>query len=383
MKFIINREEILLPLQQIVSVIEKRQTMPILSNVLIVIEDDQLVLTGTDLEIQIIAKINIAKGGVYVENPPGASSAIASATPGSITVPARKFLDICRLLPNGAEIKFELVDGKVKIASSRSRFSLTCLPADNYPEFAESELENHLFINAGKFKKALDKTIFCMANQDVRYYLNGLLLNVSNSKLKLVASDGHRLSIYEDNLDQPTGFEARIILPRKGVLELSRLLDDPEAELKVEFSSNNIRVFIKNLIFSAKLVDSKYPDFGKVFQQEFFNQIHIQKQILKEALTRVAILANEKFKGVTFDISPDSLKMSTHNPEHDEAEEELMIEYTGDPITIAFNAQYLLDAVSNLDSELAVLTIASNASSCFIDEPGDCGYKFIVMPMRL
>jgi len=383
MKFIINREEILLPLQQIVSVIEKRQTMPILSNVLIVIEDDQLVLTGTDLEIQIIAKINIARDGVYAENLSGAGSAIATATPGSITVPARKFLDICRLLPNGAEIKFELVDDKVKIASSRSRFSLSCLPADNYPEFAESELENHLFINAGKFKKALDKTVFCMANQDVRYYLNGLLLNVSNSKLKLVASDGHRLSIYEDNLDQATGFEARIILPRKGVLELSRLLDDPEAELKVEFSSNNIRVFIKNLVFSAKLVDSKYPDFGKVFQQEFFNQIHIQKQILKEALTRVAILANEKFKGVTFDISPDSLKMSTHNPEHDEAEEELAIEYTGEPLTIAFNAQYLLDAVSNLDSELAVLTIASNASSCFIDEPSDCGYKFIVMPMRL
>jgi DNA polymerase-3 subunit beta len=381
MKFIINREEILVPLQQIVSVIEKRQTMPILSNVLMVIEEDLLTLTGTDLEIQIIAKINIA-----------------TATPGSITVPARKFLDICRLLPNGADIKFELQDDiakdgvytaslpgagavKVKIASNRSRFSLSCLPADNYPEFAESELENHLFINAGKFKKALDKTVFCMANQDVRYYLNGLLLNVSNSKLKLVASDGHRLSIYEDNLDQATGFEARIILPRKGVLELNRLLDDPEAELKVEFSSNNIKIFIKNLIFSAKLVDSKYPDFGKVFQQEFFNQI--QKQILKDALTRVAILSNEKFKGVTFDIASDSLKISTHNPEHDEAEEELFIEYTGEPLSIAFNAQYLLDAVSNLDSELAVLTIASNASSCFIDEPENCGYKFIVMPMRL
>ena len=383
MKFIINREEILLPLQQIVSVIEKRQTMPILSNVLVVVEEDQLILTGTDLEIQIIAKINIA-----------------TAISGSITVPARKFLDICRLLPNGAEIKFELQEdiardnayaasqliagvAKVKIASNRSRFSLSCLPADNYPEFAESELENHLFINAGKLKKALDKTVFCMANQDVRYYLNGLLLNVSNTKLKLVASDGHRLSIYEGNLDQATGFEARIILPRKGVLELSRLLDEPDAELKVEFSSNNIRVFIKNLVFSAKLVDSKYPDFGKVFQQEFFNQIYIQKQVLKDALTRVAILSNEKFKGVTFDITPDSLKISTHNPEHDEAEEELIIEYAGEPLSIAFNAQYLLDAVSNLDSELAVLTIASNASSCFIDEPGECGYKFIVMPMRL
>ena len=366
MKFIINREEILTPLQQIVSVIEKRQTMPILSNVLMVIEDEQLILTGTDLEIQIIAKINIKL-----------------AIPGSITVPARKFLDICRLLPNGAEIKFEQQDDKVKILSNRSRFSLSCLPADNYPEFSESELENDFFINAGKFKKALDKTVFCMANQDVRYYLNGLLLNISNSKVKLVASDGHRLSIYEDFLDEGTGYEARIIFPRKGVLELNRLLDDADAELKVEFSSNNIKIFIKNLIFSAKLVDSKYPDFGKVFQQEFFNPIHIQKQVLKDALTRVAILSNEKFKGVTLDITQDSLRISTHNPEHDEAEEELIIEYTGEPLSIAFNAQYLLDAVSNLDSDLAVLTIASNSSSCFIDEPTDCVYKFIVMPMRL
>ena len=233
MKFIINREEILTPLQQIVSVIEKRQTMPILSNVLMVAEEESLCLTGTDLEIQIIAKINIKL-----------------ATPGSITVPARKFLDICRLLPNGAEIKFEQQDDKVKISSSRSRFSLSCLPADNYPEFSESELENQFFINAGKFKKALDKTLFCMANQDIRYYLNGLLLNISNSKIKLVASDGHRLSIYEDTLEEGIGYEARIIFPRKAVLELSRLLDDPDVELKVEFSGSNIRIFIKNLVFS-------------------------------------------------------------------------------------------------------------------------------------
>jgi DNA polymerase-3 subunit beta len=380
MKFIINREQILPPLQQIVSVIEKRQTMPILSNVLMVIKDDQLFMTGTDLEIQLIAKINIT-----------------DAKAGAITVPARKFLDICRLLPNEAIIKFELQDdasrddasqsgagaSKVKIASSRSRFSLSCLPAANYPEFAESHFEHQLFINAGKLKKAFDKTLFCMASQDVRYYLNGLLFNISNSKLKIVTSDGHRLSIYEDTLDQPSGFEARIILPRKGVIELSRLLDDPEIELKIDFSSNNIQVFIKNLVFSAKLVDSKYPDFSKVFRQAFFDPIYIQKLILKDALTRVAILSNEKFKGVTFDISTESLRISTHNPEHDEAEEELIIDYSGEPLSIAFNAQYLLDAVSNLDSDLAILTIACNASSCFIDEPDDCGYKFIVMPMRM
>ena len=266
---------------------------------------------------------------------------------------------------------------------SLSVFSLTTLPADCYPEFAESELENQFHINAGKMKKALDKTVFCMANQDIRYYLNGLLLHISNSTLKLVASDGHRLSIYEDSIGEATGYEARIIMPRKGVLELTRLLDDDETELHVQFSASNIKFYIKDLVFSAKLVDSKYPDFSKVFEQSFFNQIHIQKQVLKEALTRVAILANEKFKGVTCDISSGLLKLSSHNPEHDEAEEELVIEYQGESISLAFNSQYLLDALSNLDSELAVLTIASNSSSCFVEEPEQQPYKFIVMPMRL
>ncbi len=366
MNFIINREQLLVPLQQIVSIIEKRQTMPILSNILIVVNENCLVLTGTDLEIQLIAKINLD-----------------SSETGEITIPARKFLDIIRLLPSEAEIKIELSNEKVKVSSGRSRFSLSTLAANNYPEFSESEFENQFLINAGKMKKALDKTVFCMANQDVRYYLNGLLLHISNSKLKLVASDGHRLSIYEDDIGVATGYETRIILPRKGVIELSRLLDDEDAELNIQFSSSNIKIQIKEYVFSAKLVDSKYPDFSKVFEQPFFNQIHVQKQLLKEALTRVAILSNEKFKGVTFEVSNELLKLSSHNPEHDEAEEELIIEYQGEPISIAFNSQYLLDAVSNLDSELAVLSIASNSSSCFVEEPQQQLYRFIVMPMRL
>lgn len=366
MKFTINREQLLTPLQQIVSVIEKRQTMPILSNVLIVVSDDQLVLTGTDLEIQIVAKI-----------------ALTDAENGEITVPARKFLDLCRLLPSESAISIETFEDKVKLVSGRSRFSLSTLPADNYPEFAESELDNSFLINAGKLKKALEKTMFCMANQDVRYYLNGLMLNVSNSKLKLVASDGHRLSIYKDEMDTETGYEERIIMPRKGVIELARLLDDADAELNVQFSSNNIRVYIKDLIFSAKLVDAKYPDFSKVFEQAFFSPIIIPKQQFKETLTRVSVLANEKFKGVTFDITENLLKITTHNPEHDEGEEELAIDYQGEPLMIAFNAAYLLDAIANLDGDKASLTIAANVSSCFIEEPGQDAYKFIVMPMRL
>ncbi len=366
MKFTINREQLLTPLQQIVSVIERRQTMPILSNVLIVVQDDQLVLTGTDLEIQMVAKLSLE-----------------TAENGEITVPARKFLDLCRLLPTEAEINIETAEDKVKLTSGRSKFSLSTLPADNYPEFSEANLEHHFSIQSGKLKKALEKTIFCMANQDVRYYLNGLMLNISNSKLKLVASDGHRLSIYKDEMEKETHFEERIIIPRKGVIELVRLLDDSDTELNVQFSANNIRIVINNLTFSAKLVDAKYPDFSKVFEQSFYDPIAIPKQRFKEALTRVSVLANEKFKGVTFDIGDNLLKITTHNPEHDEGEEELAIEYEGEPITIAFNAAYLLDAIANLDASTALLTIASNVSSCFIEEPNQEAFRFIVMPMRL
>lgn len=368
MKFIINRETILNPLQQLVSVIEKRQTMPILSNVLIVVSNDSLTLTGTDLEIQLITKVSI-------EN----------AESGAITIPARKFLDICRLLPIQADIKVERQsnDDKIKISSGRSKFSLSVLPAENYPEFIESDFDHQFTISAAKLKKAFEKTVFCMANQDVRFYLNGLLLSISNQKLKMATSDGHRLAIYEDNLDIPTGYEAKIVIPRKGVVELSKLLDDSDTEIVCDFSANNIRIHFNNLFFSAKLIDAKYPDYTKVFNQPFFNTLLVPKQLLKEALSRVAILSNEKFKGVEFNISANTIKMNAHNPEHEEAEEECLCNYEGEPLSIAFNVQYMLDAISNLNSDTAALNIAANASTCFIEEPEQQTYRFIVMSMRL
>lgn len=367
MKFTISRDQILAPLQQIVGVIEKRQTMAILSNVLVQVGKNNLTMTGSDTEIQIVSKLNLE----------------SAVDDGEITVPARKFLDICRLLPSGVEIKFQLHDDKVKLTAGRSRFSLTTLPAEYYPQFNESQFDYRFVLNTGKFKKGLDKTMFCMANQDVRYYLNGLLLHISNSRLQMVASDGHRLAIFADDIGQATGYEARIILPRKAVQELSRLLDDTDEEMDIQFSSNHIKISYKNVVFSSKLIDAKFPDFSKVFNQTFMSPLLVQKQALRDALTRVAILSNEKYKGVTFDIAGNELKLSAHNPEHDEAEEEIIIDYQGQPLSISFNAQYMLDAVSNLDSEMAVIMIASNASTCFIEEPNRPLFKFIVMPMRI
>jgi len=366
MKFIINRETLLTPLQQIVNVIEKRQTMPVLANVLIKISEQTLILTGTDLEIQMIAKI-----------------AIDPTDSGEITVPARKFLDICRLLPTEADINFACKDGKVKIQSGSSRFALSTLAAETYPDFPENDPDYQFTISAGSLKKALDKTIFCMANQDFRYYLNGLMMHISNSTLKLVTSDGHRLAIHEEDINQATGIDSRIIIPRKAIQELSRILEDPEAEVTLQISKNNFKALVGNLVFSAKLIDAKYPDFSKVYQQEYFPSIQIQKLALKEALTRVAILANEQTKGITLELNNDHLLLSSYNPEHEEAEEKLAIEFSGKPSSITFNVQYLLEALTNLDSELAILTIASNLSCCFIQEPQEVPYKFIVMPMTL
>ena len=222
-----------------------------------------------------------------------------------------------------------------------------------------------------------------MANQDVRYYLNGLLVNISNNKIKLVASDGHRLSIYEDSLDQTTGYESRIIFPRKGVIELNKLLDDPSVDLKIEFSNSNIRIFIKNLIFSAKLVDSKYPDFGKVFQQDFFNSISIKKLILKDALTRVAILSNEKFRGVRFVLTEKNLRIISNNSEQEEAQEDMEIDYQGVALDVGFNVNYLMDGLNNSATQTVTFSFGDANSSILLTLPGNEEFKYVVMPMRI
>lgn len=366
MKFNINRDVLIGPLQQIVSVIEKRQTILILSNVLIFIDNNRIVLTGTDLELQLI---------VILETECSES--------GSLTIPARKLFDICRSLPPQAEIKIEQEEDKIKISSGRSRFLLSTLPPEIYPPFVQTEFKNSFFISSAKLKESFDKTIFCMANQDVRFYLVGMSLHISNQKFKLVTSDGHRLAIFEDTLELASGIEAKIVLPRKGVVELSRLLDNLSSNVKVEFSENNIKFSFHNLIFSAKLLDAKYPDYKKIFSKPLLSSIFVNKNSLKEALSRVAILTNEKVKGITFEFSENSLKFNAHNPEHEEAEDEICIDYSGKTFSIAFNVQYVLDAILNIESDMVKLNITEDYSTCFVEEPDAAIYTFVVMSMLL
>lgn len=366
MKFTISRENFLAPLQQVVGVIEKRQTLPILSNVLIKLEGERLEFTGTDLEVQLVT-----------------AGATESGQDGSITVPARKLLDICRLLPDGSKVSVEAKQDKLAIQSGRSKFSLSTLPAENYPAFDAASPEAELTLSSRILKKAMEKTLFAMALQDVRYYLNGLLLDLDGSVFRTVSSDGHRLAVYEAELDGLPPEQRQVIVPRKGVLELYRLLGDQDEIITLQISSNNIRVSLGSAIFSAKLIEGRFPDFRRVMPKDITKVISLEKEILKSALTRVAILSTEKVKGISLEVAGNTMKLQAQNPEHEEAEEELEVILEGDGLSVGFNASYLLDALNNIDSQEVRLSFTDAGNSCLVEDPHSSKYKFIVMPMRL
>jgi DNA polymerase-3 subunit beta len=367
MKFNITRENLLTPLQQVVGVIEKRQTLPILSNVLIRLADNRLEFTGTDLEVQLITH-----------------SSTESGDDGQITVPARKLLDICRLLPDSSHVSIECGADKLSVKSGRSRFSLSTLPAENYPAFDLGKPEVELTLSSRILKKAMEKTIYAMAMQDVRYYLNGLLLDLEGMTLRTVSSDGHRLAVYEETLEGGDSQEPRqVIIPRKGVMELYRLLGDQDEMITLGIAPNNIRVLMGDVSFSAKLIEGRFPDFRRVMPRDISKVITVNKDLLKSALTRVAVLSTEKIKGVSLEVENNTMKLQAQNPEHEEAEEELEVQLQGEGIAVGFNAAYLLDAVNNVDSDDVKLSFTEAANSCLIEDAENGKYKFIVMPMRL
>lgn len=368
MKFSITRESLLAPLQQVVSVIERKQTLPILSNVLLKLDDHQLQLTGTDLEVQLIAETTVESG-----------------ESGQITIPARKFLDICRLLPDKSVLKLTCRGDRAELSSASSRFNLTTLPAENYPQFDSGAVDIEFQISVPLLKKALDKTMFAMAAQDHRYYLNGLLLDFDGNTLKTVASDGHRLCYFQEKLESDAPKEARqIIIPRKGITELYRLLGDSEEILTFRISSNTVLANLGHFSFSAKLIEGRFPDYQKVIPKDLTYTLTADRSTLKSALTRVAVLSNEKHKGLSLEVDESStLCIKAQNPEHEEAEEKLQIESTGGTLSVGFNAAYLLDAVNNIDSDQVQLSFPTGCGSCLIEDRKDDRFVFIVMPMRL
>jgi|TARA_B110000967_G_scaffold197540_1_gene229412 DNA polymerase-3 subunit beta len=366
MKFSLSREALLKPLQLVVGVVERRQTLPILSNVLLSLDGSRLAVTGTDLEVEII----------------GHADVVSADEAGEVTVSARKLLDICRSLPEGASVKFSSSDGKAQVVSGRSRFTLATLPANEFPSVDNGENNIEFDIDAAILKNLIDATSFAMAQQDVRYYLNGMLWEVSANKLRAVATDGHRMALCDAECSIEVSELTKAILPRKGVIELSRLVAD-EGSVRVAMGSNHIRVNGSDYCFTSKLVDGAYPDYDRVLPKGGDKLVEGNRAELKQAFGRTAILSNEKYRGVRIMLSNGAIKMVANNPEQEEAEEEVGVDYAGDELEIGFNVSYLLDVLNVLKGDAVRLTLSDSSSSALVEDAADGAAVYVVMPMRL
>jgi DNA polymerase-3 subunit beta len=366
MKFVISREALLRPLQLVAGVVEKRQTLPVLSNVLLEVRGQQLALTGTDLEVELIGRVELDEVGVE----------------GEITVPGKKLMDICRSLPDGSQIEMSLDEQKALIRSGRSRFTLSTLPAAEFPNIEQSEDEQSFVVSQEVLRRALDRTSFAMAQQDVRYYLNGMLFEVGSESLRTVATDGHRLATCCVDISGPDEHQ-QIILPRKGVLELSKLLTDPELSVSLSLSANHLRAKTENFTFTSKLVDGKFPDYNRVIPKGGSNILLADRAELRQVFSRTAILSNEKYRGVRLVFGQDQLQVLANNPEQEEAEESVGVSYSGMGMEIGFNVSYLQDVMSVLSTENVKMTLSDANSSALLEEPEGGDSLYVVMPMRL
>ena len=365
MKLAIQREALLKPLQAVIGVVERRQTMPILSNVLVSLENGRLALTGTDLEVELVAWADGVDGELE-----------------DVTIQGRKLLDICRALPEGAELRLTREGERIVLKSGRSRFVLSTLPAAEFPAIDAVQVPQEIRLEAAELRRLLDKTHFSMAHQDVRYYLNGLLLERGQGWLRAVATDGHRLAKSEVAVEGLEGGNQQVIVPRKGVLELQRLLGS-EGEIVLRFGSNHVQADLPHVRFTSKLIDGRFPDYDRVVPKAHPNILSAEKNALREAFGRTAILSNEKYRGVRLELENGKALIQSHNPEQEEAEEELEVEYAGPALEIGFNVTYLLEALAAVEADRVQIALSDGNSSCLIQAPDDPQSQFVVMPMRL
>jgi DNA polymerase-3 subunit beta len=366
MKFSIQRENLLKPLQQIIGVVERRQTLPVLGNVLVQSGDKGLTLTATDLEVELVATIeqSVDEGG-------------------EVTLPARKLFDICRALPEGSTLEINIEQERALVKSGRSRFTLSTLPAGDFPVIEEMKTALSFTLPEKALKEIIERTHFAMAQQDVRYYLNGLMLEVDTDALRAVATDGHRLAMSEVAVETGVGEPTQIIVPRKGVQELLRSLESSDAEVRLALGTNHIRINTPELQVTSKLIDGRFPDYERVMPKGGDKVITAETTGLRQALSRTSILSNEKYRGIRLSLDNNSLRIQAHNPEQEEAEEELEINYSADPLEIGFNVTYLLDALSALPGDEVRILLSDANSSCLIDDPEGGPNRYVVMPMRL
>ena len=362
-----KRDDILGPLSAVSGIIERRHTLPILSNVLLEKSADTLSFLATDIEIQISARSAIPLAGEAR----------------SLTVGARKLLDILRALPEGAEVTLQQQEKRLLVKAGKSRFSLQTLPAEDFPRLAKPAGEVARFALSQKaMRRLLGLVQYAMAQQDIRYYLNGLLIVVEDRQLKVVATDGHRLAYAALKLEADLPRQ-EVIVPRKTVLELAKLLGEGDDPVKIELSATQAAFSFGSVDLVSKLVDGKFPDYTRVVPTQHKNSLHIERETLRQALLRAAILSNEKFRGVRWVLGEGSLKIVSSNAEQEEAHEELDVKYSGDALDIGFNVNYLLDVLNNVPGTAVECAFGDSSSSALITYASEKDFKYVVMPMRI
>lgn len=366
MKIKISREVLLPILQASNNVVERRQTLPILSNLLFVVEGDRLLLTATDMEVELVCQVSLSHGKA-----------------GSLAVPARKLFDICRALPAEAEIVLETDGNKLKVTSGRSRFSLATMRAEEFPSIGSFESVLEFSVQTELLSDLLESTHFAMAHQDVRYYLNGLLIEIETNRLRAVATDGHRLALTDKTIDLRLAMPKQCILPRKGVLEIIRLLNGAEETVTIRVGENQLSVATAGQSLTTKLIDGRFPDYERVIPRESDFYITANRELLRSGLGRASILSNEKFRGIRLILKKNLLTAVAHNPEQEEAQEDVEVTYEGESLEVGFNVSYLLDVLGVMRTDLVRIDLQDAGSSCLLRAPDDRGSRYVVMPMRL
>lgn len=368
MRIELSRDALLGALAKVSGVVDRRQTLPILGNILVGVRDGQISLSGTDLEVEVCTTID----GIHTQ---GA---------GGFTLPARKIIDICRALPEESVIRLDIEADRAVVKSGRGRFTLGTLPAHDFPVVEVCVAENSFSLPSRELRQLLEKSAFAMAQQDVRYYLNGLLLEVKiGGILSAVATDGHRLAKATRRVDVSLDQDVQVILPRKTVLELQRLLGDKENDVQVEISGKFARVSFGSTVVTSKVVDARYPDYDRVIPRGEGRSVRLEREGVRQALVRSAILSSEKYKGVLLDFEPGVLRLKAHNPEQDEAVEEQSVVYEGDRFAVGFNVTYLLDTLGVISSTEVEVRVLEENGSLRIVEDGEQTNTYVIMPMRL
>ena len=366
MQIKINRETLLKPITNVTGIVERRHTLPILSNLLLEAKNNNVQLTATDLEMQISLNFETKFNGEL-----------------STTISAKKLLDICRSLPEAVDIDMVSSDSRITVKAGKSRFNLQTLPAADYPVMSKVvAVGTSIKISQQELKKLLKQVEFAMAQQDIRYYLNGLLLEVDEKNLNLVGTDGHRLSFTSTKLVQSYD-KTDVILPRKTVVELIKLLDDSQDEVTIEISAGQVNFAFNEVRLISKVIDGKFPDYHRVIPTGHQNTFSVNRMAILTAMQRASILSNEKYRGIRMVLSDSNLKLISTNTEQEEAEEELEIDYKKDALDIGFNVTYLIDVLNNTQQENVNFSFADANSSCLITVPGEDNYKYVVMPMRI